>query len=76
MNKSCYFYSFATSPYIHVCCFHLKQNDKNYYIYVQLRNSNGSLIDGVEIRDMGATLSNDYTIVGYHFNNVKPLFVI
>jgi hypothetical protein len=25
---------------------------------------------------MGATLSNDYTMIGYRFNNVQPLFVV
>lgn len=40
MTPGSYFYSFKTSPYIHVCCFEIQQKDKNAYVYVQLRNDN------------------------------------
>lgn len=38
MPTNSYFYSFKTSPYIHVCCFEVKQNNKTLYVFVQLRN--------------------------------------
>lgn len=40
MSPDSYFYSFKTSPYLNVCCFELKQGNKNLYVYVKLRDEN------------------------------------
>jgi hypothetical protein len=76
MKANCYFYSFSTSPYINICCFEVKKDGKKVYVYVSIRRENGEVCDGVEIRDMGATISTDYISVGYRFDNVKPLLVV
>ena len=76
MKESSYFYSNPTSLHIHVCCFPLRTENEESLVFVQLRDKNGDLCPGVEVRDMGANISLDYFSVGYRFNEVKPLAVI
>lgn len=38
MGAGSYFYSGKTSPYVHVCCFEVKEDGRNYYVFVRLRD--------------------------------------
>lgn len=76
MNAETYFYSGATSPYITHCAF-LAQDGKGLKLaLVQLRDNEGSFVSTIKLRDMGATVSDDYLPIGYNFSGVKPLLII
>lgn len=76
MNPETYFYSGTTSPYTTHSAF-LAQDKKGLkLVVVELRNSQGVFSTGIIVRDMGATVSDDYLAVGYNFAGVRPLFAI
>lgn len=76
MNGETYFYSGVTSPYATHCAFLAQDKSGLKLVVVQLRNTQGAFSSGVIVRDMGASVSDDYLAVGYNFAAVKPLFAI
>jgi hypothetical protein len=75
MNSETYFYSSVTSPYISHCAFVVAHKTGPKLVVVQLRKE-GVFCDGIQSKDLGATVSNDYLPIGYNFLGVKPLITI
>ena len=45
-------------------------------VALKIREPNGALSNKITVRDMGATVSNDYLSIGYNFSGASPLFTI
>jgi hypothetical protein len=76
MNPETYFYSGVTSPYATHSAFLAQDKTGLKLAVVQLKDSQGAFSAGIIVRDMGATVSDDYLAVGYNFAGAKPLFAI
>jgi hypothetical protein len=76
MDPQTYFYSGVTSPYITHCAFLAHDKTGLKLAVVQVRDNEGSFTPGITLRDMGATVSDDYLPIGYNFAGVKPLLAI
>lgn len=54
----------------------MKAEGQTCYAFVRLRNDGGELMENVEVKDLGATISADYASVGYRLHGVRPFCVI
>lgn len=75
MPDPIYFYSKVTSLHIDYAVFIAERQGKQYLCLVEVRKADKSFASGVKARDFGATVSMDYLLVGYNFNNAVPLHI-
>jgi len=54
----------------------ISDNKNELGVFIKLRDSDGNLCKGVDVRDMGAKISPDYLNIGYRFNEIIPNAII
>lgn len=75
MPEPIHFYSKVTTLHIDYATFIAERQGKTYLCLVEVRNADKSFSNGVRVKDFGATVSLDYLLVGYNFNNAVPLHI-
>lgn len=76
MSNETFFFSGVTSPYITHCAFIAHHKSGLRLVVVAIRDKDGSLVEGVKAKDLGAMASTDYIPIGYNLSGVKPLIAL